>query len=70
MATKWKVEREGVLMEFKTAQEQRLHDLALCLVIPWPSGFPQCFWETAPMAQRLDEIQWATAREKLPWQSP
>jgi len=63
----WRVERE-CRMQFKTAQEQRLHDLALALIIPWPDGFPQYWLNADNEAQRCDEIREATKNERLPWQ--
>lgn len=63
----WKVQRECELMEFKTEQEQRLHDLALCMVIPWKDGFPSYWLDDKNEPQRLDEIREATKDERLPW---
>jgi hypothetical protein len=49
-----------------SADDQRLHDLTLALVIPlcWPN-----YWlDDTNQKQRAKEILKATERESLPWQ--
>ena len=69
MARHWKVARANEPMHYKTAQEQRLHDLALAMTLPWRDGLPQYFWQTASEEQRLSEILAATKCERLPWEN-
>jgi hypothetical protein len=63
----WETARKGVPMNYKTAQEQRLHDLALAMMIPWPSGFPQYWLDAENQELRESEIFEATKTLKLPW---
>lgn len=64
----WQLARYRVPMHYKSAEEQRLHDLALALVIPWRDGFPQYYIDDKNERQRLDEIREATKDERLPWE--
>ena len=63
----WQVERVES-MQYKTAQEQRLHDLALAMIIPWRDGWPAYYMTEQNEKQRFDEIREATKGERLPWQ--
>ena len=66
MSRKW-INAKRVEMQFKTAQEQRLHDLALALIIPWADGFPQYWMNADNREHREAQIYQATEKLPLPW---
>ena len=64
----WQLARRCVPMQYKDAKDQRLHDLALSLVIPWRDGWPRYWMTDQNEAARLDEVIEATKSERLPWE--
>jgi hypothetical protein len=50
------------------AENQRLTDLSLAMVIPWNDGFPQFWLNEQNMPKRMREILDATENEALPWE--
>lgn len=65
MAKGWTTE---AVVEMGDYGAQRLNDLSLALVIPWPSGFPQYWLNADNIEQRVQQLLDATANERLPWQ--
>jgi hypothetical protein len=62
----WETRRHETI-EYRHADAQRLTDLSLALIIPWPSGFPQFWLNETNEQQRMREILDATEHETLPW---
>ena len=61
----WKLQTDRKI-DTRPSDIRRLDELSLCLVIPWPDGFPQYF--DADTEAHREAILTATAQEVLPWQ--
>jgi len=50
------------------AENKRLYDLCLAMVIPWRDGWPRYWLNDENESQRMREILDATEDEILPWE--
>jgi len=62
----WKIQKE-VEVGNMPAAAKRLNELALCLVLPRPEGFPQYMGDVDTPAG-WDILLKLTERERYPWQ--
>jgi hypothetical protein len=67
MAKRWRAERTERVERGRTPDAQRLTDLSLALVVPWPDGYPQY---VGPMdsPDGWTTILNATKNIRLPWE--
>ena len=62
----WRVQND-VEVSNMPAAAKRLNELALCLVLPHPDGFPQYFGNVDHPSV-WEELLKLTAKERFPWQ--
>jgi hypothetical protein len=56
------------MRELTDQELDRLHELALALIIPWRDGWPQYYMDANNEHERLLQVLEATKHERLPWQ--